>query len=169
MPIPVSLSSNSNGGSLLSFVPIHQFRGQRPISYSAISYSVKTRASKREREIEKKQEAEEEEIEEVEEEVPWIQEKALDLVEFTGSVTQAIPGPRVAHTSFPWFLVLPVAFIGFTFVTSFVKTLKKLSSPREQRRKMVFSTFFLLLLLLHFIHTILIHLYCIHSIALSSG
>lgn len=137
MPIPVSLSSNSNGGSLLSFVPIHQFRGQRPISYSAISYSVKTRASKREREIEKKQEAEEEEIEEVEEEVPWIQEKALDLVEFTGSVTQAIPGPRVAHTSFPWFLLLPVAFIGFTFVTSFVKTLKKLSSPREQRRKMV--------------------------------
>ncbi|KAK4360262.1 hypothetical protein RND71_019214 [Anisodus tanguticus] len=30
-----------------------------------------------------------------EEELPWIQEKALDLVEFTGSVTQAIPGPRV--------------------------------------------------------------------------
>ncbi|KAI5394069.1 hypothetical protein KIW84_060959, partial [Lathyrus oleraceus] len=39
---------------------------------------------------------------EVEEELPWIQEKALDLVEFTGSVTQAFPGPRVGPTSLPF-------------------------------------------------------------------
>ncbi|KAK9007873.1 hypothetical protein V6N11_074788 [Hibiscus sabdariffa] len=44
---------------------------------------------------ENKKEAVEEEEVEVEEELPWIQEKALDIVEFTGSVTQAIPGPRV--------------------------------------------------------------------------
>ncbi|QCD96004.1 hypothetical protein DEO72_LG6g705 [Vigna unguiculata] len=46
----------------------------------------------------KNQEKEKEVEVEVEEELPWIQEKALDLVEFTASVTQAIPGPRVSKT-----------------------------------------------------------------------
>lgn len=75
--------------------------------------------------------------EEVEEELPWIQEKALDLVEFTGSVTQAIPGPRVAHSSFPWILVVPLTYFGITFVIAFVKTVRKFNSPREKRRKLV--------------------------------
>ncbi|OAY53403.1 uncharacterized protein LOC110613739 [Manihot esculenta] len=79
---------------------------------------------------------EEEEIE-VEEELPWIQEKALDLVEFTGSVTQAIPGPRVGQSSLPWILALPLAYAGITFVIAFLKTLKKFSSPKEKRRKLV--------------------------------
>lgn len=75
--------------------------------------------------------------EEVEEELPWIQEKALDLVEFTGSVTQAIPGPRVAHSSFPWILAVPLTYFGITFVIAFVKTVRKFNSPREKRRKLV--------------------------------
>lgn len=79
---------------------------------------------------------EEEEIE-VEEELPWIQEKALDLVEFTGSVTQAIPGPRVGQSSLPWILALPLAYAGITFVIAFLKTLKKFSSPKEKRRRLV--------------------------------
>ncbi|KDP40463.1 hypothetical protein JCGZ_24462 [Jatropha curcas] len=79
---------------------------------------------------------EDEEIE-VEEELPWIQEKALDLVEFTGSVTQAIPGPRVGQSSLPWILALPLAYAGVTFVIAFVKTVKKFSSPREKRRRLV--------------------------------
>ncbi|CAI9097108.1 OLC1v1033430C1 [Oldenlandia corymbosa var. corymbosa] len=80
----------------------------------------------------------EEEVEvEVEEELPWIQEKALDLVEFTGSVTQAIPGPRVGHTSLPWFLAVPLAYLGITFVFAVVKTVKKFNSPKEKRRKLV--------------------------------
>ncbi|CAJ2673985.1 unnamed protein product [Trifolium pratense] len=74
---------------------------------------------------------------EVEEELPWIQEKALDLVEFTGSVTQAIPGPRVGPTSLPWILAVPLGYVGVTFVIAFVKTVKKFTSPKAQRRKLV--------------------------------
>ena len=82
---------------------------------------------------------------EVEEELPWIQEKALDLVEFTGSVTQAIPGPRVGPTSLPWILAVPLGYLGLTFVIAFVKTVKKFSSPRAQRRKLVCFLFLLFL------------------------
>lgn len=74
---------------------------------------------------------------EEEEELPWIQEKALDLVEFTGSVTQAIPGPRVGTSSLPWMLAVPLAYLGITFVFAFVKTVRKFNSPRELRRKQV--------------------------------
>lgn len=83
---------------------------------------------------------------EVEEELPWIQEKALDLVEFTGSVTQAIPGPRVGPTSLPWILAVPLGYLGLTFVIAFVKTVKKFSSPKAQRRKLVSFLFLLFLL-----------------------
>jgi hypothetical protein len=79
--------------------------------------------------------AEEEEVEE--EDLPWIQEKALDLVEFTGSVTQALPGPRVGQTSFPWLLAVPLAYVGVSFVIAVVKTVKKFNSPKEKRRKLV--------------------------------
>ncbi|KAL3001388.1 hypothetical protein AAZX31_09G264200 [Glycine max] len=74
---------------------------------------------------------------EVEEELPWIQEKALDLVEFTGSVTQAIPGPRVGPTSLPWILAIPLTYAGITFVIAFVKTVRKFSSPKAKRRRQV--------------------------------
>ena len=74
---------------------------------------------------------------EVEEELPWIQEKALDLVEFTGSVTQAIPGPRVGPTSLPWILAIPLTYAGLTFVIAFVKTIRKFSSPKAKRRRQV--------------------------------
>ncbi|TXG57434.1 hypothetical protein EZV62_018747 [Acer yangbiense] len=79
-----------------------------------------------------------EEVEvEVEEELPWIQEKALDLVEFTGSVTQALPGPRVGQSKLPWILAVPLAYLGVTFVVAFVKTVKKFNSPKFKRRKLV--------------------------------
>ncbi|XP_010521488.1 PREDICTED: uncharacterized protein LOC104800388 [Tarenaya hassleriana] len=74
---------------------------------------------------------------EVEEDMPWIQEKALDLVEFTGSVTQAIPGPRVGSSSLPWMLAVPLAYAGVTFVIAFVKTVKKFTSPKAKRKKLV--------------------------------
>ncbi|GMP21863.1 hypothetical protein CsSME_00000115 [Camellia sinensis var. sinensis] len=80
---------------------------------------------------------EEEQQQEVEEDLPWIQEKALDLVEFTGSVTQAIPGPRVGRSSLPWILALPLAYVGISFVIAFVKTVRKFNSPKEIRRKLV--------------------------------
>ncbi|KAF7809556.1 uncharacterized protein G2W53_036299 [Senna tora] len=80
----------------------------------------------------------EKEIEvEVEEDVPWIQEKALDVVEFTGTVTQAIPGPRVGTSSLPWILAIPLAYVGLTFVIAFVKTVRKFTSPKAKRRRMV--------------------------------
>ncbi|KAK3408011.1 hypothetical protein EUGRSUZ_J00330 [Eucalyptus grandis] len=80
---------------------------------------------------------EEGEMVEVEEDLPWIQEKALDLVEFTGSVTQAIPGPRVGSSSLPWILAVPLAYVGVSFVIAFVKTVRKFGSPREKRRRLV--------------------------------
>ncbi|KAK7308353.1 hypothetical protein VNO77_41955 [Canavalia gladiata] len=91
------------------------------------SNSNNNRASSKDKEIEV----------EVEEELPWIQEKALDLVEFTGSVTQAIPGPRVGPTSLPWILAIPLAYAGITFVIAFVKTVQKFTSPKAKRRRLV--------------------------------
>ncbi|KAJ4972936.1 hypothetical protein NE237_006110 [Protea cynaroides] len=81
--------------------------------------------------------SQEEVDEEVEEDLPWIQDKAMDLVEFTGSVTQAIPGPRVGSSSFPWMLALPLAYVGITFVTVFVKTVRKFNSSKEKKKKLV--------------------------------
>lgn len=101
------------------------------------------KASAPKKDIEKRKEdaqgskSKEEEAVEVEEDLPWIQEKALDLVEFTGSVTQAIPGPRVGQSSLPWILAVPLAYVGISFVIAFVKTVKKFNSPRERRRKLV--------------------------------
>lgn len=91
-------------------------------------------SSKKEQQQQKKLEVEEEEVEE---ELPWIQEKALDLVEFTGSVTQALPGPRVGQSSLPWVLAVPLAYLGITFVFALVKTVRKFNSPREKRRQLV--------------------------------
>ncbi|KAL5100063.1 hypothetical protein RYX36_004390 [Vicia faba] len=73
----------------------------------------------------------------MEEELPWIQEKALDLVEFTGSVTQAIPGPRVGLTSLPWILAVPLGYAALTFVIAFLKTVRNFASPKAQRKKLV--------------------------------
>lgn len=84
-----------------------------------------------------KQEAEVEVEVVIEEELPWIQEKALDLVEFTGSVTQAIPGPRVGQSKLPWILAVPLAYVGVSFVIAFVKTVKKFNSPKYKRKKLV--------------------------------
>ncbi|XP_040997951.1 uncharacterized protein LOC121243962 isoform X1 [Juglans microcarpa x Juglans regia] len=78
-----------------------------------------------------------EQVVEEEEDLPWIQDKALDLVEFTGSVAQAIPGPRVGSSSLPWILALPLVYAGLTFVIAFVKTVRKFTSPREKRRRLV--------------------------------
>jgi hypothetical protein len=74
---------------------------------------------------------------EVEEELPWIQEKALDLVEFTGTVTQAVPGPRVGQSPVPWLLAVPLTFVGLTFVIAFVKTVRKFTSPKAKHKRMV--------------------------------
>ncbi|KAK3004191.1 hypothetical protein RJ639_019642 [Escallonia herrerae] len=96
------------------------------------SNSSKDSKKKHQEEITEDEQVQEEE----EEELPWIQEKALDLVEFTGSVSQAIPGPRVGHTSFPWILALPLAYVGVSFVLAFVKTVRKFNSPKAIRRKL---------------------------------
>lgn len=85
----------------------------------------------------KKEVKEEEEEEVVEEELPWIQEKAIDFVEFTGSVTQAIPGPRVGGSSLPWLLAVPLAYMGITFLVALIKTVRNFNTPKEKRRKLV--------------------------------
>ncbi|KAG2334407.1 hypothetical protein Bca4012_016231 [Brassica carinata] len=82
--------------------------------------------------------SEEEEVEEeVEEEMLWIQEKALDLVKLTGTMTQALPGPRVGNTKLPWMLAVPLTYAGATLVTAVVKTVNNFSSPNVQRKKLV--------------------------------
>lgn len=85
---------------------------------------------------EEKPNVQEEEVEE-EVELSWIQEKAEDLVEFTGAVTQVIPGPRVGHSSLPWMLAVPLAYMGLSLVVAVVKTIRKLNSPKEKRRRLV--------------------------------
>ncbi|KAJ4908644.1 hypothetical protein Rs2_12302 [Raphanus sativus] len=87
---------------------------------------------------EKKHLSEEEEAEEeIEEDMLWIQEKALELVQFTGSVAQALPGPRVGSTKLPWMLAVPLTYAGATLVTAVVKTVNNFSSPNAQRKKLV--------------------------------
>lgn len=137
--------TQSNGQPLLLprtplFAPLPSLRPLRPKHLS-----ISAAASKKQSEnvtaptpaTKKNSSVEEETEEEVEEDMLWIQEKALDLVEFTGSVTQAIPGPRVGSSKLPWMLAVPLAYAGITFVTAFVKTVKKFSSPKAQRRKLV--------------------------------
>ncbi|WOL07390.1 hypothetical protein Cni_G16131 [Canna indica] len=85
-----------------------------------------------------------EDEEEVEEDLPWIQEKALDLVEFTGTVTQAVPGPRVGGGKLPWLLAVPLAWVSLSFVIGFVRAVKKFTSPKGQRKRLVNKNAFLL-------------------------
>ncbi|KAJ6773295.1 RIBOSOMAL RNA SMALL SUBUNIT METHYLTRANSFERASE J [Salix koriyanagi] len=140
-PLP-SISRRTPSFPLVSFpnsISLHAHRaGARVVGVVAAAAADGKRSSNaiQNDKIVKKEEEEEETIE-VEEELPWIQEKALDLVEFTGSVTQAIPGPRVGQSSLPWILALPLAYAGITFVIAFVKTVKKFGSPRYKRKKLV--------------------------------
>lgn len=160
LPSPgfLQIRSQSNGQPVLLprstsrtplFVSLPSLRPLRPnhLSISAgaskkPSDSLTSAATENKRQPAKKNlSAEEEAEEEVEEDMLWIQEKALDLVEFTGSVTQAIPGPRVGSSKLPWMLAVPLAYAGVTFVTAFVKTVQKLSSPKTQRKKLVSDSF----------------------------
>lgn len=117
---------------------IFSFPRRSRSSFSALRFSTTAAKSDSGANVssDKRKEEKQQELEE-EEELSWIQEKALDLVEFTGSVTQALPGPRVGQTSFPWILTVPLAYFGITFVIAFVKTVRKFNSPREKRRKLV--------------------------------
>ncbi|XP_074315977.1 uncharacterized protein LOC141652421 [Silene latifolia] len=130
----------SSCNSKLSLVPHFRPPPPNPHRWRPISINTKTRAFGKKNDAAavaaKDTKQQEEEIIE-EEELPWIQEKALDLVEFSGSVSQAIPGPRVGNTSFPWFLALPLAYLGFTFVFAIVKTFNKFTSPKAHRRRLV--------------------------------
>ncbi|KAF5737853.1 hypothetical protein HS088_TW13G00744 [Tripterygium wilfordii] len=121
--------------STTTATPLRRQQQKRPLLLVAAAGKNNTNAVPVQNDKSKKEE-EIEEIE-VEEELPWIQEKALDLVEFTGSVTQALPGPRVGHSSLPWILALPLAYAGITFIVAFVKTLKKWNSPRQKRKRLV--------------------------------
>ncbi|MED6185666.1 hypothetical protein PIB30_059255, partial [Stylosanthes scabra] len=131
-PFPTTSTSSS---SSLSF-PFTRLNHQPRRLFSSAASASKSAASNAPSERNEGGKKEEEEVE-VEEELPWIQEKALDLVEFTGSVTQALPGPRVGPTSLPWLLAVPLAYAGITFVIAFVKTVKKFTSPKAKRRRLV--------------------------------
>ncbi|KAM7277189.1 hypothetical protein ACFE04_019055 [Oxalis oulophora] len=117
---------SSSSSSLISFIkpPLTIASAKNP------NPSSKSKLENAQQEIEVK------EIE-VEEDLPWIQEKALDLVEFTQSVTRAIPGPRVGQTNFPWFLAVPLTYITVSFVVACVKTVKKMTSPKANRKRLV--------------------------------
>ncbi|KAJ7514226.1 hypothetical protein O6H91_23G034000 [Diphasiastrum complanatum] len=76
--------------------------------------------------------AEEEEVE-----ISWIQEKAEDLVQYTGEAIGRVPGPRVGSTSLPWLVALPLGYMSITFLLAIYKTIRKINSPREKRRRQV--------------------------------
>lgn len=149
---PLSAGATARPGALprpalpfrpCSFSPRPQTRGRRSWSLVARARGRETGASQQSKNVkESNQDASasatgEEEVEEVEEDLPWIQEKALDLVEFTGTVTQAIPGPRVGQSPLPWLLAVPLAYVGLSFVIAFVKTVKKFTSPKAKRKRLV--------------------------------
>ncbi|KAJ8431933.1 hypothetical protein Cgig2_023742 [Carnegiea gigantea] len=136
--VPISLSSRSPTLALPLFLHLRHARQRFSLIAMAArkASAPKTDIEKRKEDAQESKSKEEQEVE-VEEDLPWIQEKALDLVEFTGSVTQAIPGPRVGQSSLPWILAIPLAYVGISFVIAFVKTVKKFNSPRERRRKLV--------------------------------
>ncbi|KAL8201428.1 hypothetical protein R6Q57_012767 [Mikania cordata] len=122
-----SLNSNTMNTPLLS---TSSRRARLALSTTAAAAAARSNVNPNE------SEKKEEEVE-VEEDMPWIQEKALDIVEFTGSVTQALPGPRVGQSSVPWILAVPLAYVGISFVFSVYKTIRKLTSPKQARRKLV--------------------------------
>lgn len=140
---PPPPSSSSSPSSLPNLPILSPIRGRLPYPLSSSSRLLSTMAaprnnsnpitSKKEEENQQNDDGEEEE----EVELPWIEEKALDLVEFSGSVAQAIPGPRVGRSSFPWILAIPLAYAGITFVIAFVRTVQKFNSPKQKRRKLV--------------------------------
>ncbi|KAF8009631.1 hypothetical protein BT93_J0596 [Corymbia citriodora subsp. variegata] len=131
-PLPFSpLSARASARRLSAFVPAASKGGGGGGGADAKRPAAKEQAKA------EGDEEEEGEMVEVEEDLPWIQEKALDLVEFTGSVTQAIPGPRVGSSSLPWMLAVPLAYVGVSFVIAFVKTVRKFSSPKGKRRRLV--------------------------------
>lgn len=123
-----------------SFSPRPQTRGRRSWSLVARARGRETGASQQSKNVKESNQAASASApgeEEVEEDLPWIQEKALDLVEFTGTVTQAIPGPRVGQSPLPWLLAVPLAYVGLSFVIAFVKTVKKFTSPKAKRKRLV--------------------------------
>ncbi|GAB2275335.1 hypothetical protein Dimus_010097 [Dionaea muscipula] len=87
---------------------------------------------------------EEEEEEEVEEHMSTLEETALDLKEYSESIVQAIPGPRVWGSSLPWLLAIPLTYAGVSFVVAFVKTVKKFYSPKGRHQRVVSKNAFLL-------------------------
>lgn len=157
---PLSAGATAGPGTLprtaLPFCPSSfslrpQIRGRRPSSLVARARGREIPASQQSKNAKESNQAAStsapgggEEVEEVEEDLPWIQEKALDLVEFTGTVTQAIPGPRVGQSPLPWLLAVPLAYVGLSFVIAFVKTVKKFTSPKAKRKRLVNKNAFLL-------------------------
>ncbi|KAG0490211.1 hypothetical protein HPP92_007074 [Vanilla planifolia] len=140
----VNLSPGSISGNAHLFPRQHYFLPQFPTAFcqrsSLLIVTAKARATSQDHSSKNTKDSVQnsaEDVEEVEEDLPWIQEKALDLVEFTGTVTQAIPGPRVGQSPLPWIVAIPLAYLGLSFVIAVFKTVKKFTSPRAKRRRVV--------------------------------
>ncbi|KAL4569979.1 hypothetical protein LXL04_025628 [Taraxacum kok-saghyz] len=140
-PTTITTTTTKCLSSQLKLTPFHTpfspllLTSSRRTRFVSSTAAAAARNNTNPKETQKKEE--EDELEEVEEDLPWIQEKALDIVEFSGSVTQALPGPRVGKTSFPWILAVPLAYVGVSFVFAVVKTVRKFTSPKQVRRKLV--------------------------------
>lgn len=140
------ITTNSPTSPPNAFPPLrtHSRRRSKPSSSSSLFAARANAKGPTSREPKKEEEAKNEGFEEVEEDLPWIQEKAMDLVEFTGTVTQALPGPRVGRSPLPWILAVPIAYVGLSLVVAVVRTVKKLTSPKAKRKRMVNNNAFLL-------------------------
>jgi hypothetical protein len=78
---------------------------------------------------------EEDEGEEIE--LSWAQEKYLDLKQSVGVVVEKVPGPRVASSNMPWLIAVPLVYLGFTLLVSIAKVIKKNSTPRAKKKRLV--------------------------------
>ncbi|KAI8559611.1 hypothetical protein RHMOL_Rhmol04G0186900 [Rhododendron molle] len=135
------LSSSTTSCFPSSIRLVSQSPSPYPSAAAAARNTTNANTNPRGRDVKRKKDEEdvlavEEEEEEEEEEnlVDWMQMKAVDLV---GSVTQAIPGPRVGRSSMPWIVAIPLAYVSFSLLIAILTTLHNFTSPKARRRFLV--------------------------------
>ncbi|KAL6006980.1 hypothetical protein ACLOJK_032476 [Asimina triloba] len=57
-------------------------------------------------------------------------EEEVGIVAFTEKVVDAIPGPRIGSSSFPWILAVPLVYVGYSVFAAGVSAARKLSPPK---------------------------------------
>ncbi|KAF7145532.1 hypothetical protein RHSIM_Rhsim04G0130700 [Rhododendron simsii] len=131
------LSSSTTSCFPSSIRLVSQSPSPYPSAAAAARNTTNANTNPRDRDVVKRKKDEEGVLaveEEKENQVGWMHMKAVDLV---GSVTQAIPGPRVGRSSLPWIVAIPSAYVSFSLLIAILTTLHNFTSPKARRRFLV--------------------------------